>query len=52
MEHQIKAAQEMAQFLGESTARSEELVRNILSMANDKPIEDGGEAPWDTGTSK
>ncbi len=52
MEHQIKAAQEMAQFLGESTARSEELVRNILSMANDKPIENGGEAPWDTGTSK
>jgi iron only hydrogenase large subunit-like protein/uncharacterized Fe-S cluster-containing protein len=33
LEHQIKMAQNIAQFLGESTARGEELVRKLLSMS-------------------
>ena len=55
LQHQIRMAQEMAQSLGESTARGEQLVENLLRLA-------GGEAdqtdpknsawPWDTSTSK
>ncbi len=52
MEHQVQAAQEMARFLGESTARSEELLRNIQSMASDKLKLPGDNWLWDTGTSK
>ncbi len=37
MEHQVLVAQQMAQFLGESTARSEELVRNLINLATEKP---------------
>ncbi len=48
LEHQVQAAQEMAQFLGESTARSEELVRNIQSMASEKPKLPGDHWLWDT----
>jgi hypothetical protein len=33
LEHQIKMAQQMAQFLGESTARGEELVRKLMSLS-------------------
>jgi iron only hydrogenase large subunit-like protein/uncharacterized Fe-S cluster-containing protein len=33
LQHQIKMAQNMAQFLGESTARGEELVRKLLSLS-------------------
>jgi iron only hydrogenase large subunit-like protein len=51
MEHQVRAAQEMAQYLGESTARSEELLRNIQSMAADKPREGGDHWLWDTDTT-
>lgn len=32
LEHQIKMAQNIAQFLGESTARGEELVRKLMSL--------------------
>lgn len=32
LEHQIKMAQTIAQFLGESTARGEELVRKLMSL--------------------
>lgn len=39
LEHQIKMAQNIAQFLGESTARGEELVRKLMSLSesDDKP---------------
>jgi iron only hydrogenase large subunit-like protein len=33
LEHQIKMAQTIAQFLGESTARGEELVRKLLTLS-------------------
>ncbi len=33
LEHQIKMAQNMAQFLGESTARGEELVRKLMKLS-------------------
>jgi iron only hydrogenase large subunit-like protein len=33
LEHQIKMAQNIAQFLGESTARGEELVRKLMSLS-------------------
>ncbi len=32
LEHQIKMAQNIAQFLGESTAKGEELVKNLMSL--------------------
>lgn len=51
LEHQVAMAQELATFLGESTARSEELVRNIQSMASEKPKEPGDNWLWDTDTS-
>ncbi len=37
MEHQVLVAQQLAQFLGESTARSEELLRNMINLAAEKP---------------
>lgn len=39
LEHQINMAQEMAKLLGESTARGEELVENLLSLAEEEPEE-------------
>jgi iron only hydrogenase large subunit-like protein len=33
LEHQIRMAQNMAQFIGESTARGEELVRKLLALS-------------------
>lgn len=35
LEHQIAMAQQMARFLGESSARGEELVENLLKLAGD-----------------
>jgi nitrogen-specific signal transduction histidine kinase len=38
LEHQIKMAQNLAQFLGESTAKGEELVRKLMSFTEiDEP---------------
>ena len=38
LEHQIKMAQNLAQFLGESTAKGEELVRKLMSLTeSDEP---------------
>lgn len=34
LEHQIKMAQNIAQFLGESTAKGEELVRKLMSLSD------------------
>ncbi|MBX7257252.1 MAG: 4Fe-4S binding protein [Candidatus Hydrogenedentes bacterium] len=41
MEHQVLMAQQLAQFLGESTARSEELLRNMINLAAEKPKKAG-----------
>jgi uncharacterized Fe-S cluster-containing protein len=35
LEHQIRMAQTMAQFIGESTARGEELVRKLLTLSEE-----------------
>jgi hypothetical protein len=34
LEHQIKMAQNLAQFLGESTAKGEELVRKLVGLSD------------------
>lgn len=55
LEHQIGTAQEIARFLGESTARGQVLVENILRLAgNSRDSNSGGKGftPWDTGISK
>lgn len=51
LEHQINMAQKMAQFLGESTARGEELVKNLLKFASDNPGANREPRRWDTSTS-
>lgn len=51
LEHQVQVAQDMAQFLGESTAQSEELVRNLVSIATDRPRQSGDNWLWDTDIS-
>jgi uncharacterized Fe-S cluster-containing protein/Fe-S-cluster-containing hydrogenase component 2 len=56
LEHQIRAAQEMAQHLGETTARGEALVRNLLHLVaeegeitNSAPMESQRrDYPWGT----
>lgn len=40
LEHQIKMAQQMAQFLGESTAQGEELVRKLMSLSEGSDVKD------------
>jgi len=56
LEHQIGTAQQIAHFLGESTARGQVLVENILRLAGDSRDKNGGAGkgfgPWDTGTTK
>jgi len=37
LEHQIDMAQKMAKFLGESSARGEELVQSLMKLASDRP---------------
>jgi uncharacterized Fe-S cluster-containing protein len=57
-QHQIEMAQKIAAFLGESMGRGEQLVENLMKLANsdDKPnggnSSKGGLWPWDTRTSK
>lgn len=36
LDHQIAAAQQLTRYLGETTARGEELVRNLLELADDQ----------------
>jgi uncharacterized Fe-S cluster-containing protein len=36
LDHQISMAQELAKFLGESTARGEDLVENLIKLTNDE----------------
>jgi PAS domain S-box-containing protein len=55
MEHQISMAQKIGQFLGESTARGEALVENLMRLAGDegkKSSEKGNQWLWDIFTSK
>jgi len=55
MEHQIKMAQKIAEFLGESTAKGEVLVDKLIKIAqgetNRKPS-DKKQNPWDIYMSK
>ncbi|HPT44878.1 MAG TPA: PAS domain S-box protein, partial [Candidatus Rifleibacterium sp.] len=54
LEHQVKMAQEMAKYLGESTAQGESIVENLLKLTES---DDDGESrrkgpEWDIFTSK
>ncbi|MDD2997914.1 MAG: [Fe-Fe] hydrogenase large subunit C-terminal domain-containing protein [Candidatus Riflebacteria bacterium] len=54
LEHQVKMAQEMAKYLGESTAQGESIIENLLKLTES---EDEGETrrkgrEWDIFTSK
>jgi nitrogen-specific signal transduction histidine kinase len=55
LDHQTAIAQQLAQFLGESTAKGEVLVENLLKLA-DKPRDPGNDPVkkwrWNTSTSK
>jgi len=46
LEHQINVAQEMAKFLGESTARGEELVENLMSLVSEQPEKEKNKRGW------
>lgn len=60
LDHQIRMAQSMAKFLGESTAQSEGLLEKLMLLAADESDEDDGAGKkkrgkdwlWDTYTSK
>jgi iron only hydrogenase large subunit-like protein/uncharacterized Fe-S cluster-containing protein len=44
LEHQIEMAQEMTRFLGENTARGEELVENLMTLVRQNPSTPNSEA--------
>ncbi len=59
--HQVAMAQQMAKLLGESSARGEQLVENLLKLVTDAPapkdVDENGlprrrTTPWDIFTSK
>ncbi len=58
MEHQISMAQQIGKFLGESTARGEALVENLMRLAGDEKNASDGKGKkgnnwlWDIFTSK
>ena len=55
LDHQITMAQELAKFLGESTARGEDLVENLIKLTDDEQkTKQNGKNNWlrDTYTSK
>lgn len=55
LQHQFEMAQQVTRFLGESTAKGELLVQNLLKVARDPSDDDRGgamERIWDTYTSK
>ena len=55
LDHQITMAQELAKFLGESTARGEDLVENLIKLTDDEQKNtQNGKNNWlrDTYTSK
>ncbi len=54
LEHQISMAQQIALYLGESTARGEDLIENLMKMAADDNEEERkkNRSRWDIFTSK
>ena len=55
LDHQIEMAQQLAKLLGESTAKGEELVENLLKLTQDEKMKNiAGKKNWlwDTSTSK
>jgi len=54
LEHQVKMAQQMAKYLGESTAQGESIIENLLKLTESE--EDGKNRrkgpEWDIFTSK
>jgi PAS domain S-box-containing protein len=54
LEHQISMAQTLAKYLGENTARSEQLLEKLMTLSDEdsQGPEDGRKSIWDTYTSK
>lgn len=54
LEHQVKMAQELARYLGESTARGETLIENLIRLTAEDDKEDNTrrKKEWDIFTSK
>jgi iron only hydrogenase large subunit-like protein/uncharacterized Fe-S cluster-containing protein len=54
LDHQVEMAQALAKLLGESTAKGEELVDNLLKLTHDEKIKNlkSKNWPWDTNTTK
>ncbi len=53
LKHQIEMARQIAGFLGESTAQGEQLVENLMKLAQDEPSRHERKASlWDIYTSK
>ena len=55
LEHQIEMAQQLAKLLGESTAKGESLVENLLKITQDEKMQNYSRKKnwlWDTRTSK
>ncbi len=55
LEHQLSMAQKMAQFLGESTARGEQLVEHLMELTGEdeeKRSSEGSDWLWDTYTPR
>jgi len=54
LEHQVTMAQELAKFLGENTAKGEELVENLMKLTDDEEKRTGERGKWlrDLYTSK
>ena len=54
LEHQVKMAQELAKYLGESTARGETIIENLIKLtaSDEKEEKPGRITEWDIFTSK
>lgn len=54
LEHQVKMAQELARYLGESTARGETIIENLVKLteSDDSSESTGRITEWDIFTSK
>jgi len=50
LQHQITMAQQISRFLGESAARGEKLVENLMNMASEGAGESTAEEDWRSGT--
>ncbi len=54
LEHQVRMAQELAKYLGESTARGETIIENLIKLtaSDEKEEKPGRITEWDIFTSK